>query len=67
MAMNRPSGGREQALIELIDRSPELIPCVHAIGEAVRLLVEAFAAGGKLWSAATGAARPMPSILWANS
>ncbi len=46
--MNRPSGGPEQALIDLIDRSPELIPCVHAIGEAVRLLVEAFNAGGKL-------------------
>ena len=36
------------ALIELIDRSPELIPCVHAVGEAVRLLVESFKSGGKL-------------------
>ncbi len=48
MAMYRLAGSPEQALIELIDRSPELIPCVHAIGEAARMLVEIFAAGGKL-------------------
>jgi len=37
-----------QVLIDLIDRSPELIPCLHALGEAVRILTRIFTVGGKL-------------------
>ncbi|MGE5550262.1 MAG: SIS domain-containing protein [Bacteroidota bacterium] len=42
------SARSEQILIELIDRYPVLIPCMYGVGEAVRVIAGAFAAGGKL-------------------
>ncbi|MGE5598161.1 MAG: SIS domain-containing protein [Bacteroidota bacterium] len=46
-AVHRRHAG-EQVLIELIDRHPALIPCVHAIREAVDIMAGSFASGGIL-------------------
>ena len=44
----------EQVLIDLIDRRPELIPCMYALAEAVRIVTRAFATGGKLLACGNG-------------
>lgn len=38
----------EEVLVGLIERCPALIPCIHALGRAVRVLLSCFRAGGKL-------------------